>query len=58
MRKLAQIERLIEAEITKLVLPEELGAGPEFKIQAKPKGSFKGKKSGNKRFFKKPKATE
>ena len=37
MRKLAQIERLIEAEIPRLQLPEELGQGPEFKIQAKPK---------------------
>lgn len=36
MRKLAQIQRLIEAEIPQIPLPEELGAGPEFKIQAKP----------------------
>lgn len=37
MRKLAQIERLIEAEVPRMVLPEELGAGPEFVIQSKPK---------------------
>ena len=30
MRKLAQIQRLIEAEIPRPALPEELGAGPEF----------------------------
>lgn len=34
MRKLAQIQRLIEADIQQLPLPEEIGAGPEFKIQA------------------------
>lgn len=34
MRKLAQIQRLIEADITQIPLPEELGSGPEFKIQA------------------------
>lgn len=44
MRKLAQIQRLIEAEITQVPLPEELGAGPEYKIQAKPsKRPFKRK---------------
>lgn len=37
MRKLAQIEKLIEAEIPRLTLPEELGAGPEWKINSKPK---------------------
>jgi superfamily II DNA/RNA helicase len=35
MRKLTQIQRLIEAEITQLTLPIELGAGPEFKMQAR-----------------------
>jgi superfamily II DNA/RNA helicase len=37
MRKLAQIQRLIEADITQVPLPEDLGAGPEFSIQSKPK---------------------
>jgi hypothetical protein len=34
---LAQIQRLIEADITQVPLPEDLGAGPEFSIQSKPK---------------------
>lgn len=37
MRKLAQIQRLIEADITQVPLPEDLGAAPEFSIQSKPK---------------------
>jgi superfamily II DNA/RNA helicase len=37
MRKLVQIERLIEAEIPRLTLPELLGDGPEFKIAPKQK---------------------
>lgn len=37
MRKLAQIERLIEAEVPRMSLPEELGSGPEFIIQSKAK---------------------
>ncbi|MDP5010564.1 MAG: DEAD/DEAH box helicase [Crocinitomicaceae bacterium] len=37
MRKLAQIQRLIEADITQVPLPEDLGAGPEFSLQSKPK---------------------
>lgn len=37
MRKLTQIQRLIEAEITQLPLPEELGTGPIFSVQSKPK---------------------
>lgn len=47
MRKLAQIERLIEAEVPRMTLPEELGAGPEFSVQSKPKSK--------KPFRKKPK---
>lgn len=46
MRKLAQIQRLIEAEIPQVALPEELGAGPEYIVQAKP-----GKKKPFKRKF-------
>ena len=37
MRKLAEIQRLIEAEIEQVPLPESLGKGPEFVIQSKPK---------------------
>lgn len=40
MPKLVRIEKLIEAEIPKLTLPEELGSGPEFK--ARPEGSSNG----------------
>jgi superfamily II DNA/RNA helicase len=36
MRKLAQIQRLIEAEIQQVALPTELGTGPEYIVQAKP----------------------
>jgi superfamily II DNA/RNA helicase len=34
MRKLAQIQRLIEAEITQIPMPEELGAGPVFQMSS------------------------
>lgn len=45
MRKLAQIQRLIEADITQVPMPEDLGAGPEFSVQSRPKGkSFNKKK--------------
>lgn len=37
MRKLVAIERLIEMEIPRLKLPETLGEGPPFVVQAKPK---------------------
>ena len=55
MRKLAQIQRLIEADITQVPLPEDLGAGPEFSLQSKPKSkpfhkkkkSFRPKPSSN-----------
>lgn len=49
MRKMAQIERLIEAEVPRMVLPEDLGAGPEWKIVSsnKKKRPFR-KKSGKK----------
>jgi len=55
MRKLAQIQRLIEADITQVPLPQELGAGPEFSIQSRPKSkpfnkkkkSFRPKPSSN-----------
>lgn len=47
MRKMQRIEKLIEAEIPRLVLPEELGSGPEWKTTApsfKKKRKFKPKK--------------
>lgn len=48
MHKLAQIERLIEMEITRESVPEELGAGPEW-VTGKPKTGAPNKK----RFWKK-----
>jgi len=51
MRRMQKIERLIEAEIPKLELPEALGAQPEWKVaQAfhKPKKNFKRKFKPNK----------
>jgi superfamily II DNA/RNA helicase len=48
MHKLAQIERLIEMEITREAVPEELGAGPEW-VTGKPKTGAPNKK----RFWKK-----
>lgn len=58
MPKLVRIERLIEAEIPKLQLPEELGAGPEFR--ARPEGGAPRKKNfrKKKRFGNKPKAAK
>src|SRR5690606_31208610 len=44
MRRLAQIERLIEAEIPRLTLPQELGPGPEWEVSSKPKSNFKNRK--------------
>lgn len=48
--KLRRIERLIEAEVPKLPLPEEFGEAPVWK--SKPKGNFKKKK---KRYYHKKK---
>ncbi len=42
MPKLVRIEKLIEAEIPKLTLPEELGTGPEFKARHDGGGSGSG----------------
>lgn len=50
MRNIAEIEKLIEAEIPRIAMPEELGTAPEWKIEAKSKNSkFKKnwKKSSN-----------
>lgn len=49
MRKLKQIQRLIEAEITQLPLPEELGVGPEFSVQSQPNKKRPFKKKFNHR---------
>jgi superfamily II DNA/RNA helicase len=51
MRRMQKIERLIEAEIPKLVLPEVLGVQPEWKVAQtfhKPKKNFKRKFKPNK----------
>lgn len=48
MRKLAQIQRLIESEIPRYPLPEELGAGPEFQLHAGSKGKKRPFKRTNK----------
>lgn len=60
MPKLVRIERLIEAEIPKLEMPEELGAAPEFKAKTgngngNKKKNFKKKK---KKFPAKPEAPQ
>jgi len=45
MKKLAQIQKLIESDITQVSLPEELGSGPAFNIQLNfAKRPFKGKR--------------
>jgi len=44
MPKLARVERLIEKEIDRLPMPEELGAGPEWSVSAKPKNGNGNKK--------------
>ena len=51
MRKMAQIERLIEAEVPRLIMPESIGVGPEWKISSGPKKNFK-KKPFKKKFKK------
>jgi len=43
MRKLAQIQQLIESEIPQIPLPEELGSGPVFNIQSNPRNKRKKK---------------
>ncbi len=48
MYKFQQIEALIEAEVYKIPLPEELGAGPEWKVFARKNGRSK------KKFYRKP----
>jgi len=53
MHKLKRIEKLIEAEVPRLTLPEDLGTGPEWNPNARPKG----KSSGGKKFFNKKKGS-
>ncbi len=53
MRNIAEIEKLIEAEIPRIAIPEELGAAPEWKITSAPSNNR------NKKKWKKPiKSTE
>lgn len=52
MQKMQRIEKLIEAEIPRQTLPEELGAGPIWKISSKP--NFKKKR----KFKPKPKSSD
>ncbi|MFN5909855.1 MAG: DEAD/DEAH box helicase [Bacteroidota bacterium] len=49
MRKLAQIERLIEAEVPRMELPADLGPGPEWKVMSS------GNKKKKRPFKRKPK---
>jgi len=48
-QKFSRIENLIGREVTKIALPEELGAGPSYQPEAK-----HGAPNGKKRFFRKP----
>ncbi len=50
MRRLNQIQRLIEAEIPRQELPEELGKGPEFRVEVKKKRKPFHGKNGNRKF--------
>ena len=56
MPKLARIERLIEKEIERVPLPEELGVGPEWIASEKAKSRNKGK--GKKPFYRKKKSNK
>lgn len=49
MRKLDSIQRLIEAEIHRLPIPEELGSGPEFSLKAVPQNKDRNKRKKIKR---------
>ncbi len=49
MRKMAQIERLIEAQVERMTLPDALEAGPEWLISTKPSN----KRNKNRKPFKK-----
>jgi superfamily II DNA/RNA helicase len=51
MRKMAQIERLIEAEVPRLTIPESIGVSPEWKTTSGPKKNFN-KKPFRKKFKK------
>ena len=44
MRNIAEIEKLIEAEIPRIAIPEELGAAPEWKITSAPSNNRNKKK--------------
>lgn len=53
MRKMAQIERLIEAEVPRMELPVELGPGPEWKVSSTGNGKKKKRPFRKKKFGKK-----
>ena len=53
MRKMAQIERLIEAEVPRMELPIELGPGPEWKVSSAGNGKKKKRPFRKKKFGKK-----
>lgn len=53
MRKMAQIERLIEAEVPRMELPIELGPGPEWKVSSAGNGKKKKRPVRKKKFGKK-----
>jgi superfamily II DNA/RNA helicase len=53
MRKMAQIERLIEAEVPRMELPVELGPGPEWKVSSAGNGKKKKRPFRKKKFGKK-----
>ncbi|MNY08500.1 hypothetical protein D3C86_1413580 [compost metagenome] len=53
MPKLARIERLIEMEIQRVAIPEELGAVPEWKVSSNPSNGKN--KNHKKKFFGKKK---
>jgi ATP-dependent RNA helicase RhlE len=45
--KFARIEKMIEKEIRKIPLPEELGEGPAYNPRPQKNNKFKGKRGGN-----------
>jgi superfamily II DNA/RNA helicase len=55
-QKFSRIERLIGKEVTKMPLPQDLGEGPRYQPELKPKTSFKSRKpKGNSNWKSKPK---
>lgn len=55
-QKFSRIERLIGKEVTKMPLPQDLGEGPRYQPELKPKTAFKSRKpKGNSNWKSKPK---